>query len=38
LLMATVHPSSILRLSDPDRTDAMKMFVADLRGLAAALD
>jgi uracil-DNA glycosylase len=38
VLMATVHPSSILRLSDPDRTDAMKMFVADLRGLAAALD
>jgi uracil-DNA glycosylase len=36
-LMATVHPSSILRLSDPDRADAMKMFVADLRGLAGAL-
>jgi uracil-DNA glycosylase len=36
-VMATVHPSSILRLADPDRTEGMKMFVDDLRGVAEAL-
>jgi uracil-DNA glycosylase len=36
-VMATVHPSSILRLADSDRTEGMKMFVDDLRGVAEAL-
>jgi uracil-DNA glycosylase len=37
IVMATVHPSSILRLRDEDRTEAMRLFVADLKGLASAL-
>ena len=36
-VMATVHPSSILRLADTDRTEGMNMFVDDLRGVAEAL-
>lgn len=37
ILMATVHPSSILRLRDEDRAEGMRLFVADLKGLATAL-
>jgi uracil-DNA glycosylase family protein len=36
-VMATVHPSSIVRLRGEDRTEAMRLFVADLKGLASAL-
>jgi uracil-DNA glycosylase family protein len=36
-VMATVHPSSIVRLRGDERADGMKYFVADLRGLAQAL-
>lgn len=36
-VMATVHPSSILRLRDEERREGMKLFVADLKGLATAL-
>jgi uracil-DNA glycosylase len=37
IVMATVHPSSILRLADDERTEGMRLLVADLRGLAEAL-
>ncbi|MGH2661616.1 MAG: UdgX family uracil-DNA binding protein [Actinomycetota bacterium] len=37
LVMATVHPSSILRADDEDREDAMAALVADLRVLAREL-
>ncbi|MPZ72808.1 MAG: UdgX family uracil-DNA binding protein [Nitriliruptorales bacterium] len=37
-LTATVHPSSLLRLKDPERTEAIEQFVADLRATAALLD
>jgi uracil-DNA glycosylase family protein len=37
IVMATVHPSSIVRLRDEDRTEALRLFVADLKGLASAL-
>jgi uracil-DNA glycosylase family protein len=37
IVMATVHPSSIVRLRDEDRTEAMRLFVADLKGLVSAL-
>lgn len=37
-LTATVHPSSLLRLKDPERTDAIGQFTDDLRGVAALLD
>jgi uracil-DNA glycosylase len=36
-VMATVHPSSILRLRDEERREGMKLFVADLKGLATTL-
>ena len=35
---ATVHPSSLLRLKDPERTAATEQFTTDLRGVAALLD
>jgi len=38
LIMATVHPSSILRITDDDeRKDAMEQFIADLRLIHEAL-
>ncbi|WP_019816407.1 UdgX family uracil-DNA binding protein [Saccharomonospora saliphila] len=37
LVLATVHPSSILRARDDDRRDAHAAFVADLRVAATAL-
>jgi uracil-DNA glycosylase family protein len=37
LVMATVHPSSILRADEEDREDAMAALVADLRVLAREL-
>jgi uracil-DNA glycosylase len=37
LVMATIHPSSILRAPDELRSDETKRFIADLAGLAAAL-
>jgi len=39
LVMATVHPSSVLRAqTDEDRHEAMKAFVADLKTLARRLE
>ena len=37
-LTATVHPSSLLRLKDPERTAAIEQFTDDLRAVAALLD
>jgi uracil-DNA glycosylase family protein len=37
-VMATVHPSSILRADEPDREAEMKAFVTDLRKVKALLD
>jgi DNA polymerase len=37
IVMATVHPSSILRAPDERRRDELERFVADLRQLALAL-
>jgi uracil-DNA glycosylase family protein len=37
VVMATVHPSSILRAEDEDREREMEMFVEDLRRVAEAL-
>lgn len=38
LVMATIHPSSILRAPDDDaRHEEMRKFVADLKKVAAAL-
>jgi uracil-DNA glycosylase family protein len=37
VVMATVHPSSILRAEDEDREREMEMFVSDLREVAKAL-
>ncbi len=37
-LTATVHPSSLLRLKDPERTEAIAAFTDDLRAVAALLD
>ena len=37
-LTATVHPSSLLRLKDPERTAGIERFTDDLRGVAALLD
>jgi uracil-DNA glycosylase len=36
-VLATVHPSSILRTDGPQREAAMEAFVADLRVAAGAL-
>lgn len=36
-LTATVHPSSLLRLKDPERTEGIEQFVADLRAVADLL-
>lgn len=39
LMLATVHPSAILRITDHDeRTAALARFVADLRGVHAAIE
>jgi uracil-DNA glycosylase family protein len=35
---ATVHPSSILRVDDDEREDAMKAFIADLKAVRRRLD
>ena len=37
LVMATVHPSSILRADEEDRDDALAAFVGDLKALARDL-
>jgi uracil-DNA glycosylase family protein len=37
LVMATVHPSSILRADEEDRDDALAAFVGDLKTLARGL-
>jgi uracil-DNA glycosylase len=37
-VMATVHPSSILRTPDDAREEAMRAFVADLRKVAKTLE
>jgi uracil-DNA glycosylase family protein len=37
-VMATVHPSSILRANEPDREAEMKAFVTDLRKVKVLLD
>lgn len=37
-VIATVHPSSLLRLDDPDREAGIAAFVADLKIAAEALD
>jgi uracil-DNA glycosylase len=37
-IMATIHPSAILRMDDADRDEAMADFVADLRIAARLLD
>lgn len=37
LVMATVHPSSILRADEEDRDDAMRALIDDLRALAREL-
>jgi uracil-DNA glycosylase len=37
-VMATVHPSSILRADEPDREAEMQAFVTDLRKVKALLD
>ena len=36
-LTATVHPSSLLRLKDPERTAGIEQFTDDLRAVAALL-
>jgi uracil-DNA glycosylase len=36
-VMATVHPSSILRTDEADRDDAWRAFVDDLKALAKHL-
>ncbi|MGH2754672.1 MAG: UdgX family uracil-DNA binding protein [Actinomycetota bacterium] len=37
LVMATIHPSAILRMKDPERTEEMAAFVADLSVAAKAI-
>jgi DNA polymerase len=37
IVMATIHPSAILRAPDELRSDEMKRFIQDLEGLAAVL-
>ncbi|WP_100446198.1 UdgX family uracil-DNA binding protein [Glycomyces xiaoerkulensis] len=36
-LMATVHPSAVLRLRDPERKDAFAQFIVDLRKAAETM-
>ena len=37
LVTATIHPSAILRMKGPDRSQEMEAFVSDLASAAAAL-
>ena len=37
-MTATLHPSALLRLKDPERTEAIEQFTDDFRAIAALLD